>query len=95
MMLRTKGGDASDALTTPEGAEGLMLDVATLKDDGTALSRPADFHDLARAGAECGFAAGHGGAVAQHGDADERVGVGMPVDDRLFVVEGRDIDLGG
>ena len=64
MMLRTKGRNTSDALAASISTQGLVLDVATLKNDGTALSRTADFHDLARAGAERCFAAGHGGAVA-------------------------------
>ena len=50
MMYRTEGRHGGDALAAAECAEGLMLDVAALQDDGAAHLRAADFKNVAGAG---------------------------------------------
>lgn len=46
----------------------------------------ADFDDVAIACTHCGFPAGHARAVAEHDDANEGVGVGVPAYDGLVVL---------
>jgi len=59
-----------------------VLDVPALQDDGVAHLGGADLQYFAwSAGAESGFPAEHGGAVAEHRHADEGVAVAVPAYD--------------
>lgn len=80
-----EGGHHRDALGGPEGTQGLVFDVAALQDDGAAHLRAAHLDDLAVARLQRRLAANHVGAITEHSHADERVGVGVPVDDGLVV----------
>ena len=46
----------------------------------------SDLHDLSRASTQSSLSTQHLGAVAQHGDTDEGIAVGVPVDNRFVVL---------
>lgn len=47
---------------------------------------PSDLHDLSITGPQRSLATDHGAAVTQHQDADERIAVGVPANDRLIIL---------